>query len=356
MTEMKEYFAAKKEEIARFLDHFASENSSDYGKISFLGKDALKRLVDFSKQGKMLRGGMVSLAYELFGSRAGEDCSSLGAALELFQSALLIHDDIMDRDIVRRGSPSVYHQYVLESEKWGLHEPVHTGEALGICAGDIAFFTAFELIGTAGLPDPVKAELFRLCSRELSYVGIAQMVDVYYGADSKTPDPDDVLHLYTYKTGRYTFSLPLMAGGLAAGQSLEAISVLEEIGVALGTIFQLKDDELGIFGDEEKLGKPVGSDIKEGKKTLFYIFLFEQAASAERNALSSIFGNQQASAGDIAYVRDLMNGYGLQEKVAGVTSRFVDRAWEGVKRLTGADGTARNVLEGLIEYSTRRVN
>jgi geranylgeranyl diphosphate synthase, type I len=353
--EMKEYFTAKKEEISRFLDHFASENSSDYGKISFLGEDALLRLVDFSKQGKMLRGGMVSLAYELFGKTAGKNCAALGAALELFQSALLIHDDIMDRDTVRRGCPSVYHQYVLESGKWGLHEPDHTGEALGICAGDIAFFTAFEMIGAADLPNTVKSEIFRLSSRELSYVGIAQMLDVYYGADRKVPDPDEVLHLYIYKTGRYTFSLPLMIGGIAAEQGPAVISVLEDIGVALGTIFQLKDDELGIFGDEEKLGKPLGSDVREGKKTLLYIFLFQQAGSAERKKLSSIFGNQHASAGDVAYVRDLMSSYGLRKKVEEVASGFVGRAREGVKKLSGADGRAAKVLEELIEYSISRV-
>ena len=352
---MKHYFSEKKAAIEQFLDQFVLENSADYGKINFLGADVLQRLVEFAKQGKMLRGGLVSLACELFQEEADDDCTALGAALELFQSALLIHDDIMDRDTVRRGSSSIYHQYALESGRWKLSEPVHTGEALGICAGDIAFFTAFELISATGLSDSVKSRLFRLSSRELSYVGIAQMVDVFFGADSKAPDPEEVLHLYTYKTGRYTFSLPLLFGGIAAGQGEDVTGALEEIGIALGTIFQLKDDELGIFGDEEKLGKPVGSDIKEGKKTLFYIYLLQQAEKHERTKLSAIFGNQDATAEDVAYVRGLMSGLDLRQQVLDVASDFADRAREGMRRLPAAGGKARQVLEELIEYSMQRV-
>lgn len=352
---MKDYFADKKEKITSFLGDFATRHGDDYGKVNVLGKDVLHRLVDFSKQGKMLRGGLVSLACELFNGQAAFDCIALGASLELFQSALLIHDDIMDRDVVRRGNPSVYHQYALQSGEWGLHDPGHTGEALGICAGDIAFFTAFEIISSTSLSDAVKNRLVGLCSRELSYVGVAQMVDVLWGSDGKVPAPEDVLNLYIYKTGRYTFSLPLIIGGIAAGQEQGTVLILENIGTALGVLFQLKDDELGIFGDEKKLGKPIGSDIKEGKKTLFYIYLLRKVNEAEQNRLLRIFGNQHASGEEIEYVRDLMENLGLREQVSNDAARFIEEAKREIGKLNGANKNARRVLEELVEYSTTRL-
>ncbi len=354
MSEIKTYFQQKKEQIVLFLEDFVKKNGTEYGKVHNLGSDVLERLVVFSKQGKMLRGGLVSLGYELFEEDSQETCLTLGAALELFQSALLIHDDIMDRDIIRRGSPSIYHQYVLKSGEWNLYEPDHAGRALGICAGDIAFFTAFEMISIAELPDVVKTKLFELCARELSYVGVAQMVDVHWGAGVRLPDPEEVLNLYTYKTGRYTFSLPLIMGGIAAGQVPEVIKLFEKFGTALGTIFQLRDDEIGIYGNEKEVGKPIGSDIKEGKKTLFYLYLFERIDSREREKIQTIFGNQSASEEDIRYVKELMEKFDIRQKVASVVSRFAEQAWEEIRKLNGVKGNAKALLEELILYSVQR--
>ena len=354
MDDVGEYFATKKALIAAFLDEFESENTDDFAKVNSLGADALGRLVGFSKKGKMLRGGLSSLAYELFHDEADRDLIACGASLELLQSGLLIHDDIMDSDPVRRGAPAVHAQYVDLAREWKLHRPEHSGEALGICAGDIAFFVAFELIGTTSLPPETKVQLINLCARELSYVGIAQMIDVRWGGGSKAPAPDEVLHLYIYKTGRYTFSLPLLMGGTAAGQSPEILDGLDKIGTALGTVFQLKDDELGLFGDEAKLGKPVGSDVKEGKKTLFYLYLMESEDAAARKKLDAIFGNADASLSDVEFIRDRMEHFGVRKKVAEVAGSFTDTAWKHVKALNGCKRETKDILEGLIEYSTSR--
>ena len=113
--------------------------------------------------------------------------------MELFQSGLLVHDDIMDRDATRRGQPTIHRQYAGEAEQRGARDPEHLGQSLGICAGDAAFFLGFEVLAAPPVPEQARAGLLRLCARELSWVAVAQMQDVAWGAQpafgGAGPDP-----------------------------------------------------------------------------------------------------------------------------------------------------------------------
>src|SRR5208337_3161290 len=129
--------------------------------------------------------------------------TTVGAAMELFHSGLLVHDDIMDRDPVRRGQPSIFQQYAGIAARERRADPGHVGMALGICAGDVACFMAFELLARADAPAAALRGVLELCARELSAVGIAQMQDVTWGASRSAVDVDDILRMYLHKTGRY---------------------------------------------------------------------------------------------------------------------------------------------------------
>jgi geranylgeranyl diphosphate synthase type I len=351
---MKEYFADKKTKISAFLKTYLDSYREPFSEINVLGDDAVTRLYDFAVQGKMIRGGLVSLGHDLFAGGRERELTALGGALELLQSALLIHDDIMDRDFSRRGHPSLFYQYAGLAEEWKLSEPYHTGESLGICAGDIAFFLAFDIIGTADLEPDKRAEIFALTAKELSYVGVAQMVDVVYGVGGQIPTPEDVMRLYRYKTGRYTFSLPLLIGGIAAGRDGKIIETLESLGMALGTIFQIKDDELGLFGEEEKLGKPIGSDIREGKKTLHYLSLLEKLTEEELKLVQNIVGNREANTEDITRVRELMYKYDIPEEIRRIVDGIVKTAETYIEELTDTQSEVQEVLVQLLEHSVQR--
>ena len=140
-----------------------------------LGRDSVERLKEFAVRGKMIRGSLAVLGSMLFTERAHPDGVPLGAAMELFQSALLVHDDIMDRDAYRRGYPSLYHQYSLYAEEQGAAETEHTGTSMGICVGDIAFFLGYEILGSVAGASASSGDAVRYCSRELARVAAAQM-------------------------------------------------------------------------------------------------------------------------------------------------------------------------------------
>ena len=304
----------------------------------------------------MIRGGLVSLGYELTGKQGSHSVTQVGAVMELVQSALLIHDDIMDRDPIRRGVKSLYHQYEEMAEKKGLSGSLHIGESMGICAGDVAFFTAFEVLSGIDLPADDYRKVVRLCSREISHVGVAQMQDVYWGGAAAGVDEEKILRLYLHKTGRYTFSLPLMLGGILAGQTQNVICTLEQIGEHMGIAFQIRDDELGLFGDEQRLGKPIGSDVREGKKTLYHAQLFTRASEEQRSRLRGIFGNDGVTQTDIEYVRAMVVDLGIREHVQRLAQELAEKARSEVLELQCRNRTRRDILLDIMDYAILRTS
>jgi geranylgeranyl diphosphate synthase type I len=246
--------------------------------------------------------------------------------MEIFQSSFLIHDDIMDRDQTRRGKPAMHAQYAGLASAEGLHDHNHLGEALGICAGDLALFIAFDILSRAAAEPEVKARLLSCFCRELEYVGLAQMADVWQGAGSRGAAIEDILALYRYKTGRYTFSLPFAAGLILAGQDQECVKRFVLLGEKMGILFQIKDDELGLWAEEKELGKPIGSDIAENKKTLHRELLFARADEETRERLAAIFGNDALTREDVDFVRSRMDALGVRAEAAQTAQKLYREA------------------------------
>jgi geranylgeranyl diphosphate synthase type I len=357
------YFERCRQRISRWLEAFLRSRGGEFDAVNPLGRDLGERLGRFALQGKMLRGGLVCLGAGLADSGAqaeaqgeaqGEAQAAVGAAMELFQSGLLVHDDIMDRDRTRRGQATLYYQYAGEARRQGARDPLHLGEALGICAGDAAFFLGFEILAGPPVPAEAGTGILRLCARELAQVAVAQMQDVSWGASQDPAAEREILRLYTYKTGRYTFSLPLLAGALLAGRGPAELAPLERLGECLGVLFQIRDDELGLFGDERELGKPVGSDIREGKKTLLCGRLFARSSDATTARLRGIFGNPEIGEADLEFVRRQVEGLGVLAEVRGLSAGFTDEARRLIEGLPRPRAEEQRVLRELLRYVSER--
>jgi geranylgeranyl diphosphate synthase type I len=356
---MFEYFAPAKEAISSALSEFLLEKRFELDRVNPLGAEACDRLRDFALQGKMIRGCLVSLGSTLAGG--GSEPAELnnplivaGAAMELFQSGLLIHDDIMDRDRTRRGKAAIFQQYAEDASQKGSLDAYHLGESLGICAGDISYFLAFELLGRLEVAPSIKNRILAFCARELGYVGAAQMQDVFWGGVPTSAGVEEILRLYTFKTGRYTFSLPLMTGGMIAAADDSTLGILEKLGEQIGILFQIRDDELGLFGEEAEIGKPAGSDVKEGKKTLYHALLMARADGEQRSRLSRIFGNRDLSPHDLGFVRELTASLGVREAVREVEEELGGKARLLIGELDLARDKDRRALLDLVEFTLSR--
>ncbi len=354
---MLTYLSKKKSQINDLFESFLKEVKQDAGRINSWGPDSLQRLQEYLSRGKMIRGALVSFGNEMLGGRNVQQALQVGAAMELFQAAFLIHDDIMDQDLYRRGKPSLHAQY-RELLKSNLRETKsehleHLADSLGICVGDVALFLAFELLGSIEVTLPVLQSLVKLFTRELVYVGFAQMEDVYFGGSNDSPTEEQILTLYRYKTGRYTFSLPLMAGGILAEAPQPVLAALSTLGEQMGVLFQLKDDELGLFGDAEEVGKPIGSDIISNKKTLYRYYLFQTVKKEDRKRVQEMFGSAHLSKEDLLFLRSCLTETKVKDQVDRLMDQLEEQARTTIRQLE-VSPEWREKLFQLVEYNRIR--
>ncbi len=348
-----DFFERQRESVKTYIDVYLKEKRRKFASVNPWGEDALEKLTPFVKSGKMLRSGLVCLGYEMCRGKISPVIFPAAAAVEFIQTGLLIHDDIIDRDKYRRGIPSLFYQYAQRGEEEGVADPNHFGQGMAICLGDIGFFLAFELFSELKVARTVKEAIIRLWSQELSYVGLAQMQDLFFGETRREIKAEDILRLYHFKTARYSFSLPLKTGGLLGGADPKRLAGLERCGHAYGLLFQLKDDELGLYGSEKELGKPVGSDLKECKKTLHYYYLRQKAGARDVKRFETICGNDNLSLGMIQEVRNMMKKYGVDKIIVDKMNNLQN---ELEKEISGLDipENYRDTLYKLLDFSLNR--
>ncbi len=289
--------------VSTFLDSYLREKSQM--QITF-AQDLQTKLLPFLKRGKMIRASLILHLCSKWNC-LDEHAIKIAAAMELYHGALLIHDDIMDNDSTRRGLPTIHTQYAE-------HKTKHYGEGQAICLGDISFFLANELL--SNFPD-----ISRLYAQELVKTGFGQMQDLKLSYEQDTKK-ETILEMFTYKTARYTFVLPMLAAAQYANYPHK--DVLEEIGLLLGLVFQIKDDLLGLKGDPHITGKAVGSDIRERKATIYRAVLDEVLPLEEKEFVDSIYAKEEMSADDITCITEKIFAYGVDTKVEAQLQNYYD--------------------------------
>lgn len=316
--------------------------------------DAVKRLEALAVRGKLMRGCLVCYSYELCSgqrrSKLPEQVIGAAVAIEMIHCGLLIHDDIIDGDELRRGRPAVHVQYRSEARRRQIGQAGRLGESLALCAGDMAILMAFEALAAGKIQD---SELVSFFARRLTTVSAGQMQDTFLGNSAACPSKHEIYRVMRSKTAAYSVALPLVAGAILAGLAKTMRNRLDAIGIAAGTIFQIRDDELGIFGRPEAIGKPVGSDIREGKKTLLYYYIWQAAGKRERERLTTIFGNSKAAQADIDYVRRSMKRYNVQAKLQTDIKRLEKTAYGHIEKLP-LNAAAKQELKQMVRFCAAR--
>lgn len=348
---MHPFITESREAVAEYLRSYMQEVAPSFLDFEPWGGDVVDRLVEFALRGKLIRGSLVGMGYRLFRQElAPRSCHATGAAMELMQSFLLVHDDIMDQDDLRRGVPSMHAQYAGAAPVGDDPRRSHYGLSMGICAGDVASMLAFDLIAGLDAPPSQVMQISRLFAREIAITGLAQMQDVHHGYVDAADDAA-IMAVYTYKTGRYTFSLPLVAGAILAGASSEQEAELAQMGEALGRIFQIRDDRLGLFGSAEETGKPEASDVRENKQTPYRNAVLRRMATDD--PLRGLFGKADATPREIEELRSWIRENGADQAVEDQVESDRILVSEGIARL-GLRPEGRAALEALLAYNLDR--
>lgn len=310
-------------------------------------------IADTAKRGKTVRGSILLATYALFNTNITDQALHVATVIEYLHTALLIHDDLIDHDELRRGIPSMYKVFEHIGKEKQYQNPEEFGKAMAICVGDIALFGGFSYLSQIKLEHHIKDEITTLLTREFLFVGFGELHDVSLGYSSDIPSVEETLDMYRMKTARYTFSLPMMIGAILAKQSKETIETFEQLGEALGIIFQLTDDLLTLKGSTLEVGKSVGNDIAENKKTYYYVLLMQQASKADKKIISAITGNKKITQSDIETYMTLLSTYKIIETIEETIQTLEHKATESIHTLP-LNKEQKNVLMSIPRFLVER--
>jgi geranylgeranyl diphosphate synthase type I len=283
--------------------------------------------------GKRLRPILTLLSAEAAGGRAS-DAIPVAVALEYIHNFSLIHDDIMDRDDLRRGLPTVH-------KKWD--------DATAILAGDTLFAKAFEILADAGT-DPARLQRIVLDVAQMARVLCeGQQLDMEF--PNGAPTEEQYVDMIDRKTARL-FEAASRCGAIVGGGDEETVASLSQYGKSFGLAFQIRDDLLDFLGTTAEIGKPAASDIRAGKRTVVALRALKEASPAERQVLQGVLGKADATERDVRKVFEIFQATGAVDYASKMVRELTDEALYALVRLEATP--ARGLLEDLARWQGER--
>jgi len=319
--------------------------------------DAVARLLS---GGKRLRAAFLYWGYRAAGRPDSDALVRLATAMEFFQAAALLHDDVMDGSDTRRGMPSAHRAIAVHHAEAGWSgSSIRFGEAAAILAGDLCLQWTDELYSTSGLPAEHLARARRPFDTMRTQLMGGQFLDLL--AAARGWDGLDTAariagarNVIRYKSAKYTIEHPLLIGATAGGVPPATLGPLSRYGLALGEAFQLRDDLLGVFGDPAATGKPAGDDLREGKRTVLIAQALDRADADQTALVDKLLGQPDLDAAGVEELRTVLRDTGAVERVESTIAVLAGEADAAIATTPGLDAEAMTVLRSLIVSSTTR--
>lgn len=240
----------------------------------------------------------------------------------MLNQALLIHDDIIDRDYVRYGVANVagqFKNYYFEQRKFSDIQSKHFGNAAGLLAGDLCLSEAFMLINGSGFRSAQKDTVFGFTQEAVFSVAAGELLD----SETHKMDIDgsDVLTIVRLKTAIYSLVVPLISGAYLGGASDTDITILRNYAEKIGIAYQLTDDLLGVFGDVGITGKTNIGDLREGKHTYLMQQTWRMVSVDQKVVLKRLFGKSDLVEAEANKIRQIITDSGAKTK----TQEYADK-------------------------------
>lgn len=305
--------------------------------------------------GKRLRAALMCYGYLAAGGKDWEKILRTSMSVEVVHTFLLIHDDIIDRDEFRHGERAVHSHYAALGRKFlSDSEATHFGESIGIVVGDMVAAFGNDIIFRSPFPDERKFRALSELQKIVAYTVIGQTMDIY-GEYRKKVSEKDILKMYEYKTAKYTIEGPLALGALLAGAKPEFIASLSRYALPVGIAFQIRDDILGMFGDASRLGKPVGSDLVEGKRTLLVSFAQRASDAAGKKRIEELLlKGAAATERDVETFRMILEETGALKQARDAMDRYVEEGKRALDKENGMHPDAKAFLVAVADYIVKR--
>ncbi len=336
MQKLKDYLALCEQRCQEYMKQYDTD---------CIKPDELKigALEYFSRGGKRLRPALLSLSAGAMGGKDAEMAVTPAmVSVELFHTFTLVHDDIIDNDDTRRGGKSVHIliKDMMKSEEYGRDIAILAGDTLHALSVSMLLECAKSSLFSPETVIAVTRLLDSYCINELL---AGEAVDTRMGVIKSDKfdvgNADLTLEVMTQKTG-VLFEYSAMAGamlGLNTPNTQDRnVRSLGEFAKLSGIAFQIKDDILGVVSDEKTLGKPIGSDIREGKKTLVLQEAYKNATDSERLLIEKTVGNDCASESDIDEVKGIFISKGVK-KAEAVAEKYIQDAFRALEKINDSE-------------------
>lgn len=354
MYEFLKYYLSVKDKFTLKMEDYNSLFVKGYSN-RFL-EEALEQFTSSNKGGKFLRACLIALGYQSFG-KDDDKYLPLGIALELFQTSILIHDDIIDKADKRRGLDTIPVKY---QKIYG--DPIKNGDnfkgkrkdignSMALCLGDLGFYLALQIIvqnyrnneNLDRVLEYYNSVAIKTCEGEMVDV-ILPFYEEFYGEEDNLES--HVMEIYKLKTAWYSVVGPYCMGAILGGLDDETVHKLEDALINLGVAFQIKDDLLGIYGDEKHIGKSVTSDVSEYKQTILYAYAIN---TEYRDELLKYYG-KDISVKEMDKVKEIFDKSGAREYANKTMDKLFKDSFKDILDLDFLDLDKKKLLLGFAEF------
>lgn len=346
-----EFYNKEKKKLEDKIKEF-NNNLKEDNQIINNNLDSFKKL---NSNGKLIRGILIELGYYLL-SNDTKYAMDLALAYEVFQTSILVHDDIIDQDDIRRGVKTIHSvnkdNYKIINDKNIIN---HLSNSIALCMGDYGLFTANKIITDSYLNDDNLGKILT-CYNDIVLKTIkGEILDVVLPYDSKYKGieidtlKDSIMNIYKLKTAYYTIIGPLILGLTLKGATTKQKEDIELFGEKVGIAFQIQDDILGIFNDN--IGKITGSDIKEYKQTLMYYYI---QTTKYKDEFNKIYGTDDLSDENITRIKELLIKSKSYEYAHNTMNNLYDESLELLNNISWIDTNKKELLRGFVEFLRNR--
>ncbi|MCI4362406.1 MAG: polyprenyl synthetase family protein [Thermoplasmata archaeon] len=357
---MKRAILVEFERLTEYLPRVEATLAADYAAARKRSAPPFRGYLDRSREftlrgGKRFRALLVLAGYHLASRKDPAAAVPAAAALEHFQSWMLVHDDIIDHSETRRGGPTLHRWFAEEHRRIvGQGEPEAYGVGMGITLGDLEESFTVEALLSVRAPAPRVLAALTEYVRMTRLTAYGQLLDVRNGAvDLGQVTEADVLLVHRLKSAVYTVSAPLRIGAILGGAKPALLDDLEGFGLAAGVAFQLRDDVLGTGFDAVASGKSA-NDLVEGKRTLLVVRAWARGTEEQRAALRAVLGHSNATAPELELARDAIRSSGSLEYSERRISALTAEAMRTVRRSHSLTTSGRSLLGEVAEKLVRR--
>ena len=284
--------------------------------------------------GKRLRPFMVIKSCQILGGDTNKAMFAAGA-IEMIHNFTLVHDDIMDNDDMRHGVPTVHKKY---------------DDSLAILAGDVLFSKAFQTASQSSISPKNSINLLSKLSDACVKVCEGQVLDIKMAQEKKIPTQAQYITMINKKTAAL-FDVSCTMGAICANGKTTDIANMSSFGKNLGIAFQITDDLIGVMGDPKITKKPVGNDLREGKKSLPIVLALKHAGKTDKKIILKCFGNSKATKQDLQKAVNTIRVLGIEKNIRDQALKYAHKAEKSLEKYKG---DAKNDMMTLLDFVVKR--